>query len=433
MRPGPAVRWDVLEEHLDEAGFLHQQWEDALRSPLYTLAEIASGPEERMLAHADGLVLAGAPAVEWLLVPALAGEDLDLAFAAAFALLGGERAEALEAVLETLRMADPPRRATLRRALALAPWAELGPRLVERARRDASLADDLLEVLGDRGVDPGAPLESLAGSNEPRREALALRLARAFPGRLDPLAVARALRAPAPEVRAAALETALVTAPRGAMAACRDAVAAGGPGLETAALLLALSGQEGSVEALLSALGREEQRRPAAFALGFTGSVAAADALLAAMDDDALAPLAAEGFAAITGLVVEKRFALRRAAGAPGPEGEEEVAAEEAPPGPEGDLPVPAPEALAAWWKETRGRLDPARRWLRGRAWAVPELLRELEQGPARRRAALALDLEIRARGQLRVSWDALTARQQEQLAAARAGAGKISPRPYPA
>src|SRR3970040_2093467 len=53
--------WEVQQEHLDGAAFLFTRWEHALRSPLLTLREVATGVEERLLAHVDGLVLGGEP------------------------------------------------------------------------------------------------------------------------------------------------------------------------------------------------------------------------------------------------------------------------------------------------------------------------------------------------------------------------------------
>src|SRR6185295_10094513 len=96
------------------------------------------------------------------------------------------------------------------------------------------------------------------------------------------------------------------------------------------------------------------------FALGFSGHIAAADALLEVMKDDALAPLAGEAFAAITGACIEKDLALlpdpydpQQAAN----DLQEEIGVE---------LPEPDRWAMAAWWKEARPKLDPARRWCRG-------------------------------------------------------------------
>src|SRR6185369_14237639 len=50
-------RWDILEEHLAEAAFLWEQWELALDAANYSLDEVAAGPEERLRAHLDALVL----------------------------------------------------------------------------------------------------------------------------------------------------------------------------------------------------------------------------------------------------------------------------------------------------------------------------------------------------------------------------------------
>jgi len=71
---------DVLEEHLSEAAFLWTQWERALVAPDYTLDETAE-LEERLLAHLDGLVTAGRPAIELLAPKVREGEDPGEAFA----------------------------------------------------------------------------------------------------------------------------------------------------------------------------------------------------------------------------------------------------------------------------------------------------------------------------------------------------------------
>src|SRR3954447_14562074 len=85
-----ARRWDVYEEHLAEAGFLWSQWVQDSRAPNYTMAEVQAGPEERLIAHLDGLVLGGAAVREKLLQPALAEEDPELVFAAAWAFLAAD-------------------------------------------------------------------------------------------------------------------------------------------------------------------------------------------------------------------------------------------------------------------------------------------------------------------------------------------------------
>jgi hypothetical protein len=120
----PVLFWDVLEEHLDEAEFLWAQWERGLVAHDLTLDELASGAERRLLAHLDGLIIAGPPAAERLLLPAIAGADPERASAAASALLAGPVA-GLDAVADALTRAPVERRAPLLRALALAERPEI--------------------------------------------------------------------------------------------------------------------------------------------------------------------------------------------------------------------------------------------------------------------------------------------------------------------
>ena len=72
----PEPLWDIVEEHLDEAEFLWEQWEHALLAPNYTLDELADGPEARLLAHLDGLVVGGPEVARRLLIPTL-DEDVE--------------------------------------------------------------------------------------------------------------------------------------------------------------------------------------------------------------------------------------------------------------------------------------------------------------------------------------------------------------------
>jgi uncharacterized protein (TIGR02270 family) len=418
------IRWDIVEEHLDEADFLYNQWESALRSPRYNLPEIAEGPEARLLAHLDGLVVMGPRIAQEKLIPALGEGSPGRAFAAAFALLEGGRPEDLEAVLGGFASDDVAVRGALRRALSVAKNPGVGGVLAARASKSSAAQVDLLDALAALRVDPGFALEPLMNTRDPLNEAACLRLARYFPARLNPLGVQRALTSPAGAVRAAALAASLISGERNAVAACEATVREGGPGFRTAALGLALSGEERAVSTLVAAQRDPKLAPDATFALGFTGRASAADALVGALDDDALAPLAGDGLSAITGLVVARQFAK------PPPAWDGGFAEDEpAPSGPEADLPVPDAETVAVWWTGMRPKLDPAQRWLRGQRWSAEGLLRELEGGPASRREGLALELAVRSKGQMQIAWDALAARQWRELKEARAGIARISAR----
>jgi uncharacterized protein (TIGR02270 family) len=425
--PASRTRWDIYEEHLDEASFLFTQWEEALCSPHYTLQEIAEGPEERLLAHLDGLVLGGQRVAKKLLLSGLEGEA-GVAFASGFTLASAEDGDFLRIVVGALpAAADPAARAAIRRALAVARAKDLGPRLQALLPGAGDARVDVLDVLGSLRVDPGGDLDALAVSGDPAAQVVALRLGRLFPVRLDPQALELALRSDAPEVRAAALETGMVVGRRGAYDAVKATLAGKEPGLASAALLMGLSGEPGGVEALREALEEPEAAHAAVYALGFTGRVEAAEALLDAMRSEALAPLAVEGFSAITGLRIEKGFA--RPAKAWNPDDEEDTTVERY--GPEADLPEPEPDAVARWWKDARPRFSEGQRWLRGQPWGLETVLGELREGPARRREALALDLAVRSQGRAQLAWDALSATQWKELGEARAMAGRFAERAY--
>lgn len=83
------ILWDVVEEHLDEAEFLVELWQGARRSPQYTLAELADGPETRLLAHVDGVVESGPLALERVAWPGLDASEATRVAASALALLDG--------------------------------------------------------------------------------------------------------------------------------------------------------------------------------------------------------------------------------------------------------------------------------------------------------------------------------------------------------
>src|SRR3569833_128240 len=126
------IMWDLYEEHLDEAAFLWGQWERSLDAANYTPDEVIDGPEERLRAHLDGLVLGGRPVADKLLIPALADEDEDegKVTAAAWALLHAEGADHLDLVFEALvRAQKRETRQALGRAFELAERPDLGARL----------------------------------------------------------------------------------------------------------------------------------------------------------------------------------------------------------------------------------------------------------------------------------------------------------------
>ncbi|MGC3999324.1 MAG: TIGR02270 family protein [Anaeromyxobacter sp.] len=434
--PDRVLRWDVLALHLEEAGFLLGQRESALRAHGYTLAEVAAGPEEdRLLAHLEALEVAGEGAARRLLLPALEADEPELRTAAALALLGGEAAP--QAAGGAFAAADGERRPSLARALQLSERPGAGQAaLALLDDPDEGKVVSALEVLAFRRALPAGRAARLARDPRPLVRTAALRA-----GRVEPATVDRAVLEPAladgnPAVRSAALLTGLVSGRKAALRAARERVAEAGADGRLARLALATGGTAADLERLIALLGEAGLRREALVALGYSGSVVAADGCLRWLGDDELGGVAAEAFAAITGLELAGPL-LREA---PSEEGEElppleEDLANDLLPSDDAELPLAEPGAVATWWSEARKRLDPAARLLRGSPFQVGRLVTELERGSARRRAGLALELAIRSRGEVQLETGALTAVQLQQLAAARSApsAGSWSARPFEA
>jgi uncharacterized protein (TIGR02270 family) len=425
--PDRALRLDVLERHLEEAGFLWTQWEAALDDAGYTLAELAAGPEWRLRAHLDALVVAGRGAVPRLLGPALLEGEPELAFAAAFALLAEGDARDPTPVLAALAAdADPERRRAVLRAFALCESPRAGEPLVPLlAAGDDALCAGALDALAFRRAAPPADVMRLLAHRTPAVRAAAFRAVRRLPGGAPAEAVRAALADRDEGVREAGLAAGLVAGQAQAFRACRELAALRGPLGRTARAALACCGGDEEAAALGALLADETLRRDALFALGHGGRVGGAEACLPFLDDDALGGVAAEAFAAITGLPLAPPY-LRD----PPPPRDEEL-----PPLDEDletelslpeddDLPLVHAPRAAAWWAEARKALDPGVRLLRGKPFDLGPLRDELASGPARRRHVLALELAIRSRGAAQIETRAFAAVQRAQLEAAAAVRG---------
>jgi uncharacterized protein (TIGR02270 family) len=398
----PKFMWDVVEEHLDEAAFLSSQWERALVSPKLALSSIANGVEERLRAHVDGLLTAGAPARERLLEPALASKDRTVAFAAALAMLESSGREGFDAVVQRLDEAGPEGNAPFVRSLELARRADVDGELLALAGSGSPRrVGPALDTLAFRRVPvPADLLLSASAMKMPAVLPPALRAARLAGPKALPL-VHRSLSSPVPEAREAALESGLVLGLRSAWAACRETVEAREPGSAFALLGLGLGGEASDVDLIARAAAEKSLRHAALFALGFTGRAAAADACLTHLRDENVARLAAEAFSAITGLAIEGEFRAPEP-----PPREEPIPLEEEDldanlvPGPEAALPLPAAGAVEAWWKSSRAKFDPRARFVGGKAYDAAAGLAAFVEGPMRRRHALGLELAIRSKGE---------------------------------
>ncbi len=412
------VLWDILDIHFGDAEFLWDQWERCLVAPGRTLDDVASREERRLVAHLDALLVGGAPVAKRLLIPTLEEAAGTPVAVAAYALLSSAQAPQVERVLSRVCARDEARWEAMARALELADVAGLDAHLVSllgSPSTSTSMAR-VLTVLARRGL-LAVPLPTdLWRTDDPELLEAAFRVTRSPSARLEPRALERGLASPVPALRRAALEAGLIHGRRAAWAACREAVALREVFVGASPfLMLALLGGEAERRLLMEGLSSSDVSPWVLFALGFSGTVDAAEACLASMRDPPLARLAAEAFCAITGLELSGPLIKEDPEVEPPLSLEDEDLDADLVPPPEEALPRPEVSQVEAWWSSHRAGFAPRVRYLRGRPWSVRGLMRELREGAMRRRHAHALELEIRTGGAARVHTRQWASRQQSE------------------
>ena len=381
------------EEHLNEAAWLWTERRDACDSAIYAIGDVAVGPEERLLAHLDGLVLGGAPVAEAVLQPALTNDDPGVIAAGAWALLQAEDADHQQIVLDALAAAEPPARIAITDALALSPNASVQrlTQLWEKGtEQDRAVALSVLARRSPAWVKTQLG-PALRGSTS-LLVAAALRAAGAAPDRalLEP--VQDALDHDDAEVRELAIAAGTALGSKTAWNQCRRACMKESGSSRMLLALLATS-PDSNDRALVAAKAREPAAaRNALWALGFAGDVASIEVLLAALSVVETAKLAGEALSAITGVRIAGKLAE---AGPPaGPEAAN-VADDDPPPvvRTEDFLAAPCAEAVVAWWGHERTRFQPGVRYILGLPRGRETLSAALVDAPTWRRPLLKLEL----------------------------------------
>lgn len=405
----------LLLEHLDEAEYLVGALGQALDSPVHTLEDVAEGEEERLHAHVDALVLAGAPIVASLLLPALHEGPAPRATAAAMALALADTDEVQALLLSQLGDCPLPLSSAWAEGLARAEARLSDARLV--AGLTAPGAELCATALALRGVDVGARV--IASLDPSASLGPFVRLARAaapdagVAPRVWPLAEDH----PDPEIAEAALELALLARDPGAWSLIARAARAPERFTPLALQVVATLGRPDEAHRAAALLEVPACRRDVVYALGFAGLPEVMELLLPLLDDAALNPLVGEAYAALTGL----ELARVRAAPAPEPAAlpplEEDALDADLRPDRDAELEPVDAQRIRQDWAQQRARLTAGQRYLRGRV-LTREVLREaVLTEPTRRRAVWARALWLSNSGRVHVAVRAPTARQRAQLA----------------
>ncbi len=390
------ILWDVMEEHLEEAGFLWTMWERALDAPDYVLDELAAREERRLVAHLDALVIGGAEVAEQLLLPALEQDEAETSVAAGLALTAGKQGAAVLGALGAAEEMTPGVWGQ-RRALELSALDSVVDGLEELCATGGSPSARALalEALAFHGAHTGPLPAALLESEEPHVMRALLRAAPVAPGDPPRDLVQRGLSAEDAGVRDAALSTGVLLEIEAARERCTLLVEQRQPGCRMAMEVEGLLGGAAGMERLATALEVPELQHDALWSLGFCGSVEAADLCVATMKDhEDLAAHAAESLCAITGLNLKAAGQARP----PQPADDEDDALSLSS-SPEDDLLLPDVEKVCAWWEQHRGALPPGERRIMGQQPGLDAVARALLVAPMWRRHGLALELTARARG----------------------------------
>lgn len=420
--PHPAsdnILWDVVEEHLDEAEFLAETWHVNLDSPAYLRDEFADGPQERLMAHVDGLVVGGDPVRVETLEPVLADEDCERwrATAAALALLGHRSSQVSAPLFDGLEARPEEVRLGMLDALSMSARPDIDVRITDALRKPGDVVHRvaLATVGGRRGINPGNLVDDLLkDGGAPERAAAVSMLP--FGDRRYLTWVEHCLAGPEPELQWAAVRAGLVM---GSGPAWQQVGKWGlGDDPDPDALVLLASLADGRIaERLVEGLSEEAHRPGLLHALGYSGRRCAMEACLTWLGDDAVGPLAGEAFAAMTGLPLDDDTYWDD------PEDDDDTDDEDLDADldedaddeddldltAESELRIPKPDAIAAWWADAQARFDAKRRFVVGRPVDQVSIGHALSVLPMRRHHALAFELLVRSRGQVNLRTRALT------------------------
>ncbi|HYU10452.1 MAG TPA: hypothetical protein VEK77_13835 [Gemmatimonadales bacterium] len=297
---------DLLEEHIEELGYLWGRRQTALRDPDYTLKDFLY-IEERIAAHRDGVRAVGDLALP-LLEETLKQDDPLTTFAAAYALLQFGSPSATQRVVDTFRSAKDDRLASLEDALRHGP-IDSGLTTVQLLCHNGGAA---VAVAAATALAFHSAYGSVANEitrflrdEDPMVRRQGWRLVAYTGADVDPKTYAAAARDAA--VRRAALEAGAWCGKQSVLAVCRKLVAE--PSLETLDILELLAILGGPEDlGLFATVASTEALGPVRFRLvGTYGHPGLVDLLLAALadPDPATAAEAGAAFTKITGQNVE--------------------------------------------------------------------------------------------------------------------------------
>lgn len=305
---------DIIQEHFKELAFLWGQRESALRSPAYTMRELAM-LEERIEAHVQGLLVAGVdliPVVE----EGLTSDDPATSFAAAYALLRLENETATLAVIQAFSAAHGTQMHGLGQALSHARLEQILPSLpflfFSSAAPTVAAAADVL-AWHEALPPPGMTIEHLLQDEDPAVRETGWRVVANSALPVDPKLYAAAMRDEDVNVRRSAILAAAWNAVPGSLLLARQLAEAPKTDNLYAMELLGILGGPEDVQRMTS-IAKAKELGPGRFkVLGCFGHPALVELLLAelANPDPKDASAAGAAFSKITGQNIDSKTRVK--------------------------------------------------------------------------------------------------------------------------
>ena len=386
------VRFDVLEEHLEEVGFLFAQRALLLTSRRHTLSDL-DVCEQRLLAHLDGLLTGEAEAYKLMLPKLVQGESGEV-FAAAYTVLATSDATwldllarmyfdtaqgpVLDGLCAALRLAPHSANVTA----VVAPWFTAARAQLRAAaldvlgfRRDPAVVPQARELLDD--PEPEVRVAACVAAGQLRDYSLCER-------------VERELHASDEAHRRAAMRAAMLLGSTLALDQCRAVVQSHAAEADEALRLLGYAGHAVDLPHVLAALSEEPLASSALAALGWMGNVAAVETLLDYAGHPQHLPQVAQSFQRITGVDFSAEQLLSASFAVPAAQADGASADETGQP-----LPLPDSGKLAAWWSAHAAQFPAEQRLLHGKPFTLGGMLALLDQEALAQRGEVALALAL--------------------------------------
>jgi len=420
--PGPFA--EIVEENLDEAAFLWGRWESELGSLTRNLDEVWSWTEDRLNGAIDGVLVAREPLFGRVIDRALSVKDLLFHTLAAHLLTVAPDPAARERLAQLLSEAEGASLAAMLRGIEVSHLDGTFS-IVTRAllKKSPQHCAALARIKSFQRATLGSELATAFEAEAVGEQVTAMRAAAFLPEPAVTAWVDRGLAHSSPAVRIAAIESGIRQRQRQAWDAARELAEEGKAGSGGLLRLLAMFGKASDHRVVYDALAESGSARAGFWALGHIGTREAAEQALGAMQDPALARLAGEAYAAITGIdLARERLTAKEPGDTPSlPAFEEDDLDADLVPRREDLWPLPDATLCAAHWAKVGVNYAPNTRYVRGKPFELRVLIAAIDKGPMLRRPDYALELYVRTSGACDIETRAAGFMQRRMIAAAHA------------